>query len=271
MERIARVVVQARMCSARLPGKILEPLAGRPMLAHVVGRLQAAFAGNVDLQADAAAEPLTWQVTVATSDRESDDATQACCDRLGVRCFRGSESDVLARYVEATRDLSQDDLVIRATADNPLYCPRRTRGIVSEHLQSNVDYTSIENLSYVVPEVMRCQALRSMAQIATSAHDREHVTPYFRRPGHAFAVRQLSPRWRGLRPEVRFTVDTPQELECMRELFQQFATDGPLFTLEDAYEARGTIGTISTTGTPRAGAGMSVRAAPARLMARIQP
>ena len=82
---------------------------------------------------------------------------------------------VLARYVDATADLADDDLVVRATADNPFYCPRRSKLIVAEHENERADYTCVERLSYVVPEVMTAGALRRMASLAWSAECREHV------------------------------------------------------------------------------------------------
>src|SRR5438128_350065 len=106
-----RVVIQARMGSTRLPGKIMADLAGRPMLAHIVRRLQAA----------AAFVPGIWEVVVATSTDPADDLTEHLCQTLGVDCVRGSKDDVLARYLAATANLAADDVILRATADNPLY------------------------------------------------------------------------------------------------------------------------------------------------------
>jgi spore coat polysaccharide biosynthesis protein SpsF len=229
MAETVRVVVQARMNSSRLPGKIMSPLAGRPMLAHVVGRLEATSQLTSEIGS------ARWEVLVATSTARADGATQRFCRELGVACFRGSEDDVLARYVAASDDLTDDDLVVRATADNPLYCPRRTASIVAEHLRTGADYTCIENLSYVVPEVMRAGALRTMARHTIDAHCREHVTPFFRQVPGPFRVRQLPPSWRGLRPDIRLTVDTQAEYERMAWIFERLGGDDPLFSLEDVY------------------------------------
>ncbi len=212
------------MNSSRLPGKILAGLAGRPLLEYVVRRLQAVR--------DAAGPS---EVTVATTTAADDDATEAACRRLAVACFRGSESDVLDRYLAATADLDDDDLVVRATADNPLYCPRRTARIVQRHRQAQADYTCIAGLSYVVPEVMQAGALRRMAPLATAQDCREHVTPYFREPGVDFRVIQLPQTWQGLRPDIRLTVDTPADLVRMRSICESLATADPLVALDDVY------------------------------------
>jgi len=216
-----RTVIQARMASSRLPGKVLANLAGRPLLEFVVRRLRAA--GN------------DWEMTVATTTSAADDAIEACCRRLEVRCFRGPEADVLGRYVAAAADLADSDILLRATADNPLYCSSRTAAIVAEHRRRNADYTCIERLSYVVPEVLRAGALRSMALLATDAYCREHVTPYFREAPREFQVVQLPADWNGLRPEVRLTVDTAEDLSRMDIICQPLAREDVLFPLEDAY------------------------------------
>lgn len=222
-----RIVVQARMNSSRLPGKIAAEAAGRPMLAYTVGRLQAA-ASFAKPCAD------VWEVVVATTDAPADDATERLCTSLGVACCRGDERDVLGRYVAAAADLEASDTLVRATGDNPLYCPIRAAAIVAEHAFNGSDYTCIEKLSYVVPEVMRVGALRRMASLATDDSCREHVTPYFRRPDCGFRVEQLPATWRGLRPDVRLTVDTPAELSQMRRLLA--ALDGELLApLERIY------------------------------------
>lgn len=213
------------MASSRLPGKILAELAGRPLLEYVVRRLQATR--------DAAGRP---EVMVATTNAADDDATEETCRGLAVACFRGSERDVLARYLAATADLDDGDLVVRATADNPLYCPRRTAMIVQWHRQEQADYTCIAGLSYVVPEVMRAGALRRMAALATAEECREHVTPFFRQPGVNFRVVQLPETWEALRPDVRLTVDTPAELAQMRMICEAVARKDPLVALEDVYQ-----------------------------------
>lgn len=222
-----RIVIQARMNSSRLPGKIAAEAAGRPMLAYTVGRLQAASRSSL-LNANAC------EIMVATTTAPADDATQRLCESLGVACFRGEECDVLGRYLAAAADLAPSDTLVRATGDNPLYCPVRAAAIVAKHVCNGADYTCVENLSYVVPEVMQVGALRRMASLATDDFCREHVTPYFRRPDCGFRVEQLPATWRGLRADVRLTVDTPAELAQMRRLL--FELDGKLLApLERIY------------------------------------
>jgi spore coat polysaccharide biosynthesis protein SpsF len=220
-----RVIVQARLGSTRLPGKILAPLAGKPLLWHVVRRLE--MAGSW------ISEP--WEVHVATTERCEDDATCRWCDQQGITVLRGPAEDVLTRFLLAAEDLADTDTILRATADNPLYCPRRAAGIVAAHQAAGVDYTCIRDLSYVVPEVVRVGALRRMAVKALAADCREHVTPYFRRPPHGFRTQELPPTWQGLRPRTRLTIDTADELAHMQSLFSACSRRGLLFSLEEAY------------------------------------
>ncbi len=220
-----RVVVQARIGSSRLPGKIMAPLGGRPMLEILAERLRHGFS-----------QVMSAQVVIATTTCEEDDRTADLCRRLEIVCVRGRPNDVLDRYVQATADLPDNAAAMRATGDNPLYCPNRAREIWQVHCQEGADYTCVDNLSYVVPEVFRVGALRAMAATAKDAHCREHVTPYFRREGAPFRVVKLPPTWRGLRPDVRLTVDTPAELARMQRLFDLTASEDALFPLERAYE-----------------------------------
>jgi len=159
------------------------------------------------------------EVVVATSTDAADDLTECLCQTLQVDCVRGSRDDVLARYLTATADLASDDVIMRATADNPLYCPRRVAMLWKEHRRLGADHTSIENLSYAVPEAMQTGAFRRMATLVADDYCREHVTPYFRRPPHEFHAVEFPGDWQGLRTDLRLTVDTPEDLQRMQRIF----------------------------------------------------
>jgi len=221
-----RLIIQARMNSTRLPGKIAAPVEGVPLLGRVVERLRA-VEDHLDRP---------FEVVVATSTARADDETQRLCEAIAVPCIRGPEDDVLARYLAATADLDDGDTALRATADNCLYCPRRASRIVQVHLDREADYTSIENLSYVVPEVIRVGALRSMEQRADTPYCREHVTPYFRNEANSYHIVKLPQTWQGLRPEIRLTVDTPAELQRTRWIYASLNRNLSLFSLEEVYE-----------------------------------
>lgn len=233
--RIARVVLQARVGSSRLPGKILAPVAGVPLVVYVARRLLAA-----------APEGLRWELLVATTILPEDDATEQLCQAHGLACFRGAPADVLARYAAAANGLAETDLIVRATADNPAYCPWRTERLVAEHIRSGADYTCIEGLSYVVPEVMNVAALRDMARQATTPYQREHVTAWLREVQTGWRVVQLPRGWLGLRPEFRLTIDNAAELERLDRALRlagygRHDSKGPV-TLEEIYAAYEAVG-----------------------------
>jgi spore coat polysaccharide biosynthesis protein SpsF len=203
MSARAAIVVQARMGSARLPGKSLAPIAGRSILARVIERL--AHQGELP-------------VVLATTTLLEDDLLCDEADRLGITVLRGSADDVLGRYAFAASLLGVPAL-IRATADNPavdLEAPLRTLDILQ---RSGADYV----VDYGLPvgatvEAIAVPALVRAAALATDAYDREHVTPFIRRDGRSRAVDALAPTALR-RPDLRFTVDAPDDLDYMRRVY----------------------------------------------------
>ena len=190
MSARAAIVIQARMGSARLPGKSLAPIGGRSLLARVVERLL--HQGELP-------------VVLATTTLLEDDLLCEEADRLGVTVVRGSADDVLGRYAFAASLLGAP-AIIRATADNPavdLDAPLRTLDIL---LRSGADYV----VDYGLPlggtvEAMTTAALVRAAALATEPYDREHVTPFVRRDGRSRAIDALAPTALR-RPDLRFTV-----------------------------------------------------------------
>lgn len=200
------VVVQARMGSTRLPGKVLTELGGRPALQLLLERLR----------------PLGDEIVVATSTAERDDAVVALADGCGVATVRGSEEDVLARFVLAM-ELRHADLVVRITADCPLADPAVIADAISLHQSSGADYTS-NTLIRTYPdgldvEVVSAGALSDAAREATDAAEREHVTPFiYRRPERY----QLAALWTAaMAGDERWTLDTQADLDDLRTLTAQ--------------------------------------------------
>lgn len=201
----AAIVLQARMGSARLPGKSLAPIAGRSLLARVVDRLKT----RADLP-----------VVLATTTLLEDDLLCEEAERLDIAVLRGSADDVLGRYAFAASVLGVA-AIVRATADNPavdLDSPARTLEILQ---RSGADYV----VDYGLPlgstvEAIAVQALVRAAALASDPYDREHVTPFIRRDARSRAVDSLAPSALR-RPDLRFTVDTPDDLDYMRRVYQE--------------------------------------------------
>lgn len=199
-------IVQARMGSSRLPGKVLMELGGDTMLACVVARLRAA-------------RTIT-NVMIATTTSSLDDAIVAEANRLGVAVHRGSETDVLSRYLEAARR-SAADVIVRVTADCPLLDPFVVDAVV-EALGPGVDYASnTHERSFprgLDVEALHRDTLERIGRLGTSAAAREHVTAFVMEQPALFRIAQV--RGDGDASDLRWTVDTDEDLALVRRLFE---------------------------------------------------
>ncbi len=221
-------IIQARMSSSRLPGKVLLDLAGQPMLARVVVRTTRA--------------KTVHQVLVATTIDASDDPVAACCDSMGFPCTRGSLHDVLDRYFHAAKH-AKADVVVRITADCPVIDPVLIDDCVDTLLAGHFDFTCNRlpppfTRTYPIgldTEVCTFAALEKAWNESTETFHREHVMPYLYEGVELKAVSdQLSEgvSQRGIKiaqlhhdPDyghMRWTVDTPEDLEFMRQVYSRF-------------------------------------------------
>jgi spore coat polysaccharide biosynthesis protein SpsF (cytidylyltransferase family) len=203
-------IVQARMGSTRLPGKVLADLDGRPVLALVLERT--------------AATPGLDAVAVAAPDLPRDDAIAEFCARENVICVRGSESDVLDRYHRAAAQLAAD-IVVRITADCPLIDPEVVGRLLAFRADNDFDYAG--NATGALPpgrnrfpdgldcEVFTAAALELAHREAADAYDREHVTPFM---GRDERLRRGVLEAEHDYGDERWTVDYPEDLERVREI-----------------------------------------------------
>ena len=207
-------IIQARMGSTRLPGKVLKDLAGEPMLARVVERTLRAGTLN--------------EVVVATSDLPADDCiAQLCADR-GWACFRGSETDVLDRYYHAALQF-QADIIVRVTSDCPLIDPQLIDRHVERLLQrwAEVDFvTNMLQQSFplgLAVEALPLDVLIRMNRMSLARELREHVT----------TLAYVEPEWFQIDnilhtsnlSKMRWTVDTAEDLEFVRRIVSFFGND----------------------------------------------
>ncbi|REJ89908.1 MAG: hypothetical protein DWQ34_18310 [Planctomycetota bacterium] len=207
-------IVQARMSSLRLPGKVLLDVAGEPLLARVVHRVQRAA--------------LVDEVVVATSTESADDPIVELCQQRGWNCSRGSATDVLARYAQAAAEF-QASVVVRITADCPIVDPELIDLALREyHAGPPLDYVSTVIEKSSVPggtsvEVVSADTLHRLNITANAPEWREHVTLYIRHHPEKFRVKQLQfgPPYSG--PELE--VDTQADLSLIRTLFEHFGHD----------------------------------------------
>jgi spore coat polysaccharide biosynthesis protein SpsF len=214
------VIIQARMGSARLPGKVLIDLGGKSVLARVVSRLRRAT--------------LVDEIVVATTDCAPDDAVVRECDRLGVEFFRGSENDVLDRYYRAAQ-LTTAEGIVRITSDCPLIDPQITDDTIRSFLDLRPDYAS-NALHRTYPrgldtEVMTRDALACAWREAHLPYQRAHVTPYLYENPTRFAI--LAIKSNVDYSDHRWTLDTPEDLAFIRALYDRLDNDDE-FTWRDA-------------------------------------
>lgn len=207
------LVIQARMGSSRLPGKVLMDIGGKPMIDRVVERARRVRG--------------VAEVVVATSVDAGDDPLEAHVrSTTGAPVVRGSEDDVLSRFVKAARAFDADR-VIRATADCPLFSPMANEGVLAVQQAGDLDYVHTWGERHLPrgtdAEVATRAALELAAEQATLPPDREHVTPWIRRETDRFRLgtwhfgQQLA--------HHRWTVDEPDDLALIRRVYA--ALDDP--------------------------------------------
>ena len=216
------------MGSSRLPGKVLLDIAGQPMLARVAARTSRAT--TVD------------QVLVATTTDASDDPVAACCNSMGISYTRGILHDVLDRYYQAAKPV-EADVIVRITADCPVIDPVLVDNCVNRLLEGSFDFTCNRlpppfARTYPIgldTEVCTFEALEKAWKEANEIFHREHVMPYLYERVELSPVRDQLSEGISLRKfkiaqlhhfldygAYRWTVDTPEDLEFMRQVYARF-------------------------------------------------
>lgn len=206
------IIVQARMGSSRLPGKVLKPIAGKPLLAHILDRL-----GYLQHKA---------HVVVATSNESMDEPIVAFCKYRDIDCFRGSESDVLARYYYCAKEYGFTDIV-RLTADNPFVDIEELDRLITYHLSQGYDYThSFEQMPIGVgAEIFVFPALEKSFFCGKQPNHREHVNEYIQENPELFRIGRLEVSASKNCPTLRLTIDTKEDYDRACALAEKFTHD----------------------------------------------
>ena len=227
-------IIQARMNSTRLPGKVLADICGMPMLMRVIKRARAVTSVS--------------EVVVATSTNPADDAIASLCATQGVDCFRGSEQDVLDRYYRCA-ERAVPEAIVRITADCPLIDPQLIHQVIRTFQETGADYASNRSywrgvISSSYPdgqdtEVFSFAALRRAWQEARLPSEREHVTPYIWKNPASFMI--VGVAYRQDLSGLRWTVDEQRDLEFVRSIYrrlgdQPFGIQEVMSLLSDAPE-----------------------------------
>lgn len=199
-------IIQARCGSTRFPDKVFVDIDGKPLLWHVVNRLT--YAKRID------------DIVVATTIGLKDNRIEEWCEKENVKCFRGSENDVLNRYYSASVAFPSD-IVVRVTADDPFKEPDVIDKVICKLLDEDLDLTT-NNFPPSYPEGLDCEVftfrvLKMMEEEAQDPFEREHVTQYvYRNPdkfkiGNLVCDRQLS--------SYRWTIDNQEDYDMVRAVY----------------------------------------------------
>lgn len=216
-------ILQARMSSTRLPGKVMAPILGRPMLVRQVERLRRC--AGLDL------------LVVATSDQPADDLIAVVCVEEGVACFRGSLADVLDRFYQCAKAHAADH-VVRLTGDCPLTDPQMVDELVRFYLAGDFDYaancrppTLPDGLD---AEVFTFAALEAAWRGATDPFEREHVVPFIIRRPERFRMGNWA--WPQDLSGLRWTVDEPEDLAFATRVYEALYPGTPEFGFRDVLD-----------------------------------
>ena len=215
-------LLQGRMSSSRLPGKVLKPLVGEPMIYRQIERIKRSK--TID------------KLIVATSTESSDDAIEQFCKARRIEYFRGDLNNVLSRYYHAALSVNATT-VVRLTADCPVIDSNVIDAIVTKHVEEGNDYTS-NTRPPTFPDGLDCEVIQfSVLEKAhfeaTSDFDKEHVTPYITHHCEVFKVacyqnsEDLS--------HHRWTVDNPEDFALVEFIYNQLYGNNPQFSSEDIY------------------------------------
>jgi len=218
-------LIQARMKSSRLPGKVLKAMNGQPMLEHVFRRVSRVKG--------------IGSVVVVTSNTSDDDAIEQFCVEKGFKVFRGSENDVLDRCYQAAK-LYHATTVIRVTGDCPLIDPIVLDRMANEFQRGKLDYVGISG-SYTYPdgfgaEVVSFEALERVHREARTTSEREHVTVYIRNHADQFRIQLIDNERYHPFIELHFSVDDEKDFAFVEHLEGILSVSNPDFGLDDVIQ-----------------------------------
>ena len=221
-------IVQARMGSSRLPGKVLLPLAEQPLLVRMVERVQRAR--------------LAGTVVVATTTAAADDDVATCCAAYNLPCFRGDALDLLDRHYQAARHFGAD-VVLKIPSDCPLIDPAVIDQVLGFYLENEGRYDFVSNLHPATfpdgndVEIMRFDALETAWREASRPLEREHTTPFFwENPGRFRVANVVWATGQDFSMTHRWTIDYPEDYAFISAVFDQLHPKNPTFGLADVLQ-----------------------------------
>jgi len=211
-------IIQARMGSTRLPGKVLMDINGKPLLWHIVNRVSAS--------------KYVSKIVLATSTDKKDDKIEDFAKEYRINIFRGSEDDCLDRYYQTAKKYNAD-VIVRITGDCPLICPDIIDKVILEYLNDSYDYVT-NTILYTYPdgcdvEVFSFKALEKAWKESKDHVEREHVTVYIKNSGK-FKIKNVYNENPVNPEEYKWSVDRIEDLEFVREVYKYLYQNGKIFS-----------------------------------------
>lgn len=211
-------LVQVRMKSTRLPKKALAMIEDKTLVEHVIERLKAA--------------KMVESIVLCTSTNKDDKVLLELAERVNVKSFAGSEDDVIDRFIKAA-EKEKAEIVIRITGDNPLIDPRSLDMMVRSHIEKGADFTGMEGFPIGIgAQVVSLVTLKKAHKLPGSQQHSEYMTAYIKNPKH-FKVNIIQAEGSVKRPDYRLTVDTPEDIELIREIYKRLYKPGRIVELTD--------------------------------------
>jgi spore coat polysaccharide biosynthesis protein SpsF len=225
MKKQICAILQARMTSTRLPGKVLMEIYEKPIILHIIERLKKCE--KID------------DIILAIPSTSENDILEKYAKMYECHYFRGSETDVLLRYYYAAKKYNANNIV-RITADCPLVDPKLIEQMVEAFIDEQTDYVAI-GIEGNFPRGLDAEifSFKTLEKVNTEAHhiyEREHVTPYIYEHPEYFKTKFIEASGKLRRPDLRLTVDTPEDLKFVKEIFKNLYKEEQLFYTEDVID-----------------------------------
>lgn len=216
-----KAIIEARMTSSRLPGKVMIPILGKPVLQHLVERLRRSA--------------LLDGIVIATTIKETDDVLESLARQLGIECFRGSEEDVLDRVLRAAK-ATGTRAIVEITGDCPLVDPAIVDRAIALHRDSGCDYVS-NTLVRTFPrgldvQVFSTDVLARVSDLTDDPVDHEHVSLHIYEHPEIFSLLNFESGWPATCADWRITLDTADDLRLIRNIFEMLSPENPAFDAE---------------------------------------
>jgi len=228
------IIIEARMDSKRLPGKVLLPIVGRPALELMIERLK--HVRRVS------------EIIVATTKKKVDNSIANLAYKNGVRCYRGSENDVLKRVLEGAQFFNTD-IIVEITGDNPLADPALVDSMISKFLElgSSIDFLSNDvgcyndNFKFEFPlglnvKIFSTSILKDSESRAKHPVDREHVVNFILKNLDRYRVHNYKPQGLYFRPDIRFTMDYKEDYILIKHVYENLYKNNKQFSTEEIFQ-----------------------------------